>query len=151
MLAGLAFTGWAQTNLPPVEDQWLALSEPHLRGESLLSTRLEIPQAEPSAATTATNTEITFEKGQPSSALAITTSSLNGENTDAWLNPRDFDLIVPPPPVPPNALERSLDQTFRPEVIHLGRQVTASCSVWTAIKRKNPLCLLNLTVLNVSW
>jgi len=39
---------------------------------------------------------------------------------------------------------------FEPEVIHL-RKVDISCSAITAIKRKNPLCLLNPIVLNVSW
>jgi len=49
-----------------------------------------------------------------------------------------------------NRFERAIDAIFEPEVIHL-RKVDISCSAITAIKRKNPLCLLNPIVLNVSW
>jgi len=39
---------------------------------------------------------------------------------------------------------------FQPEVIHLGK-TSFSCTIVTAYKRKNPLCLLNPIFLNVSW
>lgn len=45
---------------------------------------------------------------------------------------------------------RALDSIFRPEPIRIGG-VEASFTVVTAIKRKNPLCLLNPLVINVSW
>jgi hypothetical protein len=50
-----------------------------------------------------------------------------------------------------NVFVRALDNTFRPEVIRLGRTTKLSCSLVTAIKRRNPLCLLNPVVLNLSW
>ncbi len=43
-----------------------------------------------------------------------------------------------------------LDKVFQPEVIHIGRK-ELSCSVITAVKRKNPLCLLNPVFFNLSW
>ena len=49
-----------------------------------------------------------------------------------------------------NRLVRAMDAVFKPEVIHV-RKMTVACSVVTAIKRKNPLCLLNPVFLNVSW
>jgi hypothetical protein len=52
---------------------------------------------------------------------------------------------------PPDGLfERALDSTFRPEVIHMGK-TTFSCTLITAIKRKNPLCLLNPIFLQLTW
>ena len=47
-------------------------------------------------------------------------------------------------------LWRFMERAFSPEVIHIGR-ATAACTLYTAIKRKNPLCLLNPLVLFVSW
>ena len=47
-------------------------------------------------------------------------------------------------------LERFLNSTFEPEVIRLGK-VSLSCSAITAIKRKNPLCLLNMIFLRLEW
>jgi len=47
-------------------------------------------------------------------------------------------------------IERSLDYTFRPELLHVGK-TTMSCSLITAIKRKNPFCLLNPYFFQLSW
>ena len=57
--------------------------------------------------------------------------------------------LTPHPPPPDNAFTRAMS-IFEPEVVHLG-QFDVSCSLITAIKRKNPLCLLNPMVLNVAW
>jgi len=54
------------------------------------------------------------------------------------------------PTISRNALDRSLDNIFNPEVFRLGK-TSVSCSVFTAIKRKNPLCLANPVFLNISW
>jgi hypothetical protein len=47
-------------------------------------------------------------------------------------------------------IERAVDSIFRPEVMYI-RKVSISCSVVTAFKRRNPLCLINPCVLQVSW
>jgi hypothetical protein len=55
-------------------------------------------------------------------------------------------------PEPETPLSHFLDSTFSPEVIHLGKgKAVAGCTLYTAIKRKNPLCLLNPMVLFFSW
>jgi hypothetical protein len=55
-------------------------------------------------------------------------------------------------PEPETPLSHFLDSTFSPEVIHLGKgKAVAGCTIYTAIKRKNPLCLLNPMVLFFSW
>jgi hypothetical protein len=55
-------------------------------------------------------------------------------------------------PEPETPLSHFLDRTFSPEVIHLGKgKAVAGCTLYTAIKRKNPLCLLNPMVLFFSW
>jgi len=55
-----------------------------------------------------------------------------------------------PAPISRNALDPSLDNIFNPEVFRLGK-TSVSCSIFTAIKRKNPLCLANPIFLNISW
>ncbi len=54
--------------------------------------------------------------------------------------------IIPPPKSSGNFIESA----FRTEVYHVGK-TKISCSLLTAIKRKNPLCLLNPIFLNISW
>ena len=49
-----------------------------------------------------------------------------------------------------NLIERSIDYTFRPELLHVGK-TSMSCTLITAIKRKNPFCLLNPIFLQWSW
>ena len=49
-----------------------------------------------------------------------------------------------------NALVRLADGIFRPEIVHIGK-IPVSCSLVTAIKRKNPLCLLNPIFFQASW
>jgi hypothetical protein len=49
-----------------------------------------------------------------------------------------------------SALERGIEAVFLPEIVRIGR-VSVYCSLITAIKRKNPLCLLNPIVLGASW
>jgi hypothetical protein len=49
-----------------------------------------------------------------------------------------------------NRLVRLAKSSFEPEVIHW-RKVSISSPVITAVKRKNPLCLISLTFLDVRW
>ena len=44
----------------------------------------------------------------------------------------------------------AMNAVFEPEVFHIGK-ISASASVVTAIKRRNPLCLLSPAVLTFSW
>jgi hypothetical protein len=45
---------------------------------------------------------------------------------------------------------RWLGSAFEPAVFHIGK-TSVSCSLVSAIKNRNPLCLLNQTNLSVSW
>lgn len=53
-------------------------------------------------------------------------------------------------PRPEGGMARVLDGIFTPEVVHVGK-IPVTGSIVTAIKRKNPLCLLNPVVFQVSW
>ena len=88
-------------------------------------------------------------KVQPSHAL---TSVVQNDDPDFRLpygGHYDFDLIRPAR-VSADPVTRVLNSVFRPEEFRVGRTMV-SCSIVTAIKRKNPLCLLNPLVLSVSW
>ena len=58
-------------------------------------------------------------------------------------------LKTPEPPTD-NRLQRFLNSTFEPEVLHFGK-LSLSCTAITAIKRKNPLCLINAIFLRLEW
>jgi len=55
------------------------------------------------------------------------------------------------PKEPDDPVNHAFNAVFKPEPIHLGKRAVFSCTIWTAIKRKNPLCLLNPIVINASW
>jgi hypothetical protein len=61
----------------------------------------------------------------------------------------EFYLVRPAQPSG-DPVVRFVDGIFRPEVVHVGK-IPVACSVVTAIKRKNPLCLLNPLVFQASW
>lgn len=58
-------------------------------------------------------------------------------------------FLTPHPPPPDNAFTRAM-RIFEPEIVHIG-QFDIAFSLITAIKRKNPLCLLNPVPLNIVW
>ena len=78
-------------------------------------------------------------------AFILTTDRGDGE----FQNHQHFD-IVSPVHESNDRVTRCFDYVFRPEEFHLGK-TTVSCSIVTAIKRKNPLCLINPNFFNVSW
>jgi hypothetical protein len=58
--------------------------------------------------------------------------------------------LTRPEPPSDSRLLYVVEPIFQPEPIQVGRTIV-SCPIITAIKRKNPLALLNPLVLNVSW
>ena len=55
------------------------------------------------------------------------------------------------PPRPPDSpVLRWAQGTFQPEEVRVGK-TKLTCSVYTALKRKNPLCLLNPVFFQLSW
>jgi hypothetical protein len=147
IIVGSTLTSAAQTNAPPRALQWLVVAAPHLRTESAQPAKSDIrpPPARPDSI--ATGTGPPDPPGPPPGKFAASTSR---EDSDYYLRNREFDLIRPPAR-PPDMLTRGFDSVFRPEEIRIGRNATFSCSMVTAIKRKNPLCLLNPIFLNLSW
>ncbi len=59
-------------------------------------------------------------------------------------------LLQPPPPIYDSELERAVGEAFRPEIIHIGH-AQFTCSIITAIARKNPFCLLDPSFLGISF
>ena len=53
-------------------------------------------------------------------------------------------------PAPVKVLDKIVDNIFEPEIIHAGK-TTVSCSLVTAIRRKNPLCLINPVFFQWCW
>jgi len=83
----------------------------------------------------------------PSSAQAETVtleSTLNDGGLPSRVIRSDQFYLTRPEPL------SFADGIFRPEVVHLGK-TSVSCSLLTALKRKNPLCLLNPIVFQLSW
>jgi hypothetical protein len=58
--------------------------------------------------------------------------------------------LTPTPPPPDNLYDRTFNAIFEPEQVRMGK-ATVSFTPITAIKRKNPLALLNPLVFSVSW
>ncbi len=80
-------------------------------------------------------------------------ASINGELVYQNVPPTYYEdcryyQLFPPPPTP---VERCLTAVFEPEEFKIGRTATLSCSLLTAIKRRDPLCLLNPIFFDISW
>jgi len=138
----------AGTNSSPEYMRWFDLPKAHLRTED---------EKPPSAA-------VLRPREQASSPAPVgpTLAELRTQDADpmAIANPvyRDFhlyhrwrDLELIQAARFPDPTTRFLEHTFQPEEFHPGRKVTLSASILTAIKRKNPLCLLNPTFFDLSW
>lgn len=61
-----------------------------------------------------------------------------------------FFLVRPLERAPETPLERTFNSIGQPEVVRLGNASLES-SVVTAVKRRNPLCLINATFLKMTW
>ena len=61
-----------------------------------------------------------------------------------------FYLTPPVEPPPASPFGRAFAVIGEPEIVHLGSKPVA-CSLVTAVKRKNPLCLLNATFFKMTW
>ena len=81
----------------------------------------------------------------------LTTDNFRSDVARAIYQRLDRDGVFNRPPVIyENGLDRFIDRTFSPEVFKVGK-MEISCSLLTAIKRKNPLCLANPMFFNISW
>ena len=132
---GAALSVVAQTNSSPDYARWFVTRKPQLL--------MEFP--DPPASTPS------LQQGEDSlSSLPTDADSRRQDFQVFYREHRDFDLVRRTD-VPGTPLTRALSSIFEPEVFHLGRTAKVSCSLLTAINRKNPLCLLNHIILQVSW
>lgn len=115
----------AQFSLPPVQ----------LRQETRAQSEKPTSEVQPHTALSA-------------QAVAFESSLKDAELRSSVVRSDEFYLVRKQ--VIDNPVERFVDGVFRPEVYHLGK-TEVSCSFLTALKRKNPLCLLNPLVVQISW
>ena len=82
---------------------------------------------------------------------AITVSdSLNQFSSQVYERLEREGYLARPELPSENLLVRFANSTFEPEVIHW-KKISITSPVITAIKRKNPFCLINWIVLDVRW
>jgi len=102
------------------------------------------------------STNEAFKIDSPIPETAQPRAEMSAENRERALMLRFHErleqggYLTKPEPPSDNRLVRFAESTFRPEVFKVGK-TSVSCSIVTAIKRKNPLCLLNPFVLSISW
>ncbi len=152
VVVGFALTTAAQTNSFPQYTRWFILPKPHLRTKfpEPPVSRSDFQDGQVGLSTLPTEMGSADLKIQRSDPFAISVDRDDGDVRRYYLRQPDFGFIRTAR-ASDNLLVRALDSVFRPEEFHLGRTTTVSCSILTAIKRKNPLCLLNPVFLNVSW
>ena len=148
MVVGLmTLTALAETNSIPQFASLFMLPEPHLRAEftELSSSRPNLQQRGANPGSSPAEMSSAHMEPQHSDSFILTTD--RGDRD--FQQYRHFDIITPVHESN-DRVTRCFDHVFRPEEFHLGK-TTVSCSILTAIKRKNPLCLINPIFLNVSW
>ena len=112
-----------------------------------------------------TSAPISQTTSQPAAMSGVSTVSGSGEfqiQTDSYIQTRmdaacarleQMDrngLVFYPVETSDNRLVNAMNAVFEPEVFHIGK-ISASASIVTATKRKNPLCLLSPAVFAFSW
>jgi hypothetical protein len=148
----------AETNSAPGASQWLALPKLELREPSP-----EVDSTGPGRSR-ATSDKVTLPPAGTKtvkSATALTNAPPSLLGADTSLRTADFDAdlyrrlersgyLTAPESKSANPFVRSMQAVFEPEVVHVGK-TSVSLSVITAIKRKNPFCLLNPVPIYISW
>jgi hypothetical protein len=141
-LVFLAVTCSGQTNSIAEAGPQFFLPPIHLRLEQ-----------EPEAVKPASKVELSLKP--LSQTPQITSSSLEVSWSDgsefhsSVIRPGEF-YLTQAEPLPHGAVARTLDRIFSPEIVHVGK-IPVSASIVTAIKRKNPLCLLNPIFFQISF
>ena len=154
LCAGVAFTAAAQSNSVPLCAQWLSAPAPHLKN---LSSEQQPSVREPKNSprdSTSKSSPVQINPGNyVSPAAGSFTLNTRGDDRQFQqfiLQHPDYGFVPITHP-PEDGVTKTFNAIFKPEEIHIGRKATFSCTILTAIKRKNPLCLLNPIFLHVSW
>jgi hypothetical protein len=148
VVGGIALTAVAGTNSVPQFTRLFILPEAHLRSEfeELSLSRKNLQDHEINSSSSPAETRSAHLETKP-----VDSYILVARGDRDFQQYRHFDIIEPVHE-PDDRLSRCLDSIFRPEEFHVGKTIV-SCSILTAIKRKDPLCLLNVNpyFLKISW
>lgn len=152
VVVGMALTAAAQTNSFSQYMRWFIIPKPHLRTvyTEPAESRADPQDGQVNLYSLPAEIRSADLKIQRSDRVALSMDRGDGDVERYYLRQRDYGFISPAR-VSDNLVVRALDSVFRPEEFHVGRTTTVSCSILTAIKRKNPFCLINPIILDVSW
>lgn len=149
-ILGLGLSCPGQTNPATPPTRLFRVPEAHLRFDDTgLEHRSSRVQAPSSSLPLDGEPELALPPGRRLEPVSL---SMDRDERGYQLQRRikgDLDLIRQGPGRPAG-FAGVIDSIFRPEVYRV-RKVYVSCSVLNAIKRKNPLPLLNPVFLHVSW
>jgi hypothetical protein len=106
---------------------------------------IQAPAAKPAVSVVRLSTP----SGHPAGEMSLSTE-VNDFDPDLYRRLEQSGCFTRRSAPSENAVTRCVDAVFRPEVVHIGK-TAFSCSIITAIVRKDPLCLLNPIFLNLSW
>ena len=150
----------AQTNCPPNPSRLFSVPTVALRAP--LISRLVVPSVSSDLPTVQVSNSQTVPRTGTLLDIShdASNNAVSGEITANRFN-SDFDqrlfwrlekggYLTQHAPGSDNRLDRVLDGIFQPEIIHVGK-TTVSCSLLTAITRKNPLCLINPIFFQLCW
>jgi hypothetical protein len=134
----------AETNGTPNCNRLFVLPETHLRVEFEKESRTALALRE------ANSSALTKKKTVQSEARHADTFIVATDLRAGEFQQYQRFTIIPPVHESDDGLTQCFDAVFRPEEYHVGKTMF-SCSILTAINRKNPLCLLNPEFLHWSW
>jgi hypothetical protein len=148
-------SAWSQTNCDPSASKLFAMPHAELRRLDSHSEKLH--------QTASSDVEQSQVAAAPRPSLD-SSRAVTGDFSSHWTldNFRsDFDrrmyqrledggYLERPTPNSENRFDRCVTAIFKPEVFQVGK-TSVSCSLLTAIKRRNPLCLINPIFFNLSW
>ena len=153
---GAPLIGAAQTNSAHPDMQWFVLPTPKLRILSTEPVKSGVAEQKVILNPPAAAPHTMAPKDQLADSLAATS---DGEDTDFdpryrnfVLTKRNFVLTKLSDLESPDRVTRGFEAVFSPEEFRIERTAKFSCVITTAIKRKDPLCLLNpIYFLRISW
>lgn len=153
LVVAMALTTAAQPNSHPQYTRWFIVPEPQLRTEYTEppASRSDPPESQVDLSSLPAKMGSADLKIQRSDPIALNVDRGAQDFESYYLRQQDFGFIQSAHVSDDTLVTRAFDSVFRPEEFRVGRTTTVSCSIMTAIKRKNPFCLLNPIFLNVSW
>jgi hypothetical protein len=148
MVFGSAFACRGQTNLLSPEMRWFVLPAPRLRVIVTEPAKPDTPPPKVSLAVAPTKVDSTAAKVQTPFSFS---ADVGSDEEDFSSRYRGFVLKPLPQQGLIGRLNEGFESVFSPEEFRVGRTAKVSCTLLTAIKRKDPLCLLNPIFFNFSW